>query len=76
MVIAGFRLLQRGPEPISRPTRLTLWQIRHLSTRPLASSNGLKTVAIYATDNAGSVGNKVMLRSLLNDSSPPAADLA
>jgi subtilisin-like proprotein convertase family protein len=35
------------------------------------TSNGLKTVQIYATDDAGAVGNKVTLQFTLNDSNLP-----
>src|SRR5205823_10862426 len=35
------------------------------------TSNGLKTVEIFATDDAGSVSNKVTLQFTLNDSNLP-----
>ena len=49
------------PEPTSRPTGPTPSVTSQSRLMNAFTSNGLKTIEVYATDDAGSLGNKVML---------------
>ena len=68
MVIAGFNPADRGPDSRARATPPTPWATsRSRSTRrPTTRPTATKTIEVFATDNAGSVGNMVTYSFNLN----------
>ena len=71
-VIAGFNPANAVPTPgVNNSTNALGNFAIPFDPATFYTSNGPKTIEIFATDNAGSVGNKVLYSFTLNDSSLP-----
>jgi len=74
VVIAGFNPANPVPTPSSSNSTNALGNFS-IPFNPASyyMTNGMKTIEIFATDNAGSVGNKVTYSFTLNDNSVPSS---